>query len=335
MNEKKYYPGIDVLRFLSMMFIVTIHTLQHGNVLSTVVPRTSNYILAYGLFSIVNVGVDVFAIISGFVGYRVEIRRLKWKNFFSQWLIVLFYSMGFMICFSILDGSVSAKNILLSATPITSQTYWYFTSYFFVFLLAPYMNYIVVLNTKKQSFFTLFVGIVAVYLSHRIEGLFSITLLLYLYIVGAMIRKYEIYEAISQRIIKCIMILITVFMIVWKMVLSTYSTKISEICLRYDSPFLIIVSAGWVLLFARMKGFNDRQIKYIHFFAPSVFSVYLINDNPSIRSRVVCNIIPEDAFNNPWILFNAIIISTLLFFVVGLFIDLLRRFLFKKLKIDS
>ncbi|MFQ9469835.1 MAG: hypothetical protein ACLR0S_04335 [Hominenteromicrobium sp.] len=73
---------MDVLRFLSMMFIVTIHTLQHGNVLSTVVPRTSNYILAYGLFSIVNVGVDVFALISGFVGYRVEIRRLKWKNFF-------------------------------------------------------------------------------------------------------------------------------------------------------------------------------------------------------------------------------------------------------------
>lgn len=333
MNEKKYYPGIDVLRFLSMMFIVTIHTLRHGNVLSRVEFQTSNYLMAYSLLAIVNVGVDVFALISGFVGYRDEIRCVKWKNFFSQWLIVLFYSMGFMICFSIVDGSFSAKNILLSATPVTSQTYWYFTSYFFVFLLAPYMNYIVVSNTKKQSFFTLFGGMGALYLSHRIEGLFSITLLLYLYIVGAMIRKYEIYEAISEKIIKSLMILSTLFMISWEMVLSTYSTKIAEICLGYDSPFLIIVSVGWILLFARMKGFNARQIKYIHFFAPSVFSVYLINDNPSIRSRIVCNIIPECAFNNPWILFNAILISTLLFFIAGLFIDLLRRFLFKKFKI--
>lgn len=333
MNEKKYYPGIDVLRFLSMMFIVTIHTLRHGNVLSRVELQTSNYLLAYSLLAIVNVGVDVFALISGFVGYRDEIRRVKWKNFFSQWLIVLFYSMGFMICFSIVDGSFSAKNVLLSATPVTSQTYWYFTSYFFAFLLAPYMNYIVVLNTKKQSFFTLFGGMGALYLSHRIEGLFSITLLLYLYIVGAMIRKYEIYEAISKKIIKCLMIASTLFMIAWEMVLSTYSPKIAEICLGYDSPFLIIVSVGWILLFARMKGFNARQIKYIHFFAPSVFSVYLINDNPSIRSRIVCNIIPECAFNNPWMLFNAILISTLLFFIAGLFIDLLRRFLFKKFKI--
>ena len=179
------------------------------------------------------------------------------------------------------------------------------------------MNYIVVSNTKKQSFFTLFGGMGALYLSHRIEGLFSITLLLYLYIVGAMIRKYEIYEAISEKIIKSLMILSTLFMIAWEMVLSTYSTKIAEICLGYDSPFLIIVSVGWILLFARMKGFNARQNKNIYiFFAPSVFSVYLINDNPSIRSRIVCNIIPECAFNNPWILFNAILISNATIFLL-------------------
>lgn len=142
-----------------MMFIVTIHTLQHGNVLSTVVPRTSNYILAYGLFSIVNVGVDVFALISGFVGYRVEIRRLKWKNFFSQWLIVLFYSMGFMICFSILDGSdFMAKNILLSATPITSQTYWYFTSVFFCFSASTIYELHCCFKYKKTKLFYTFCG---------------------------------------------------------------------------------------------------------------------------------------------------------------------------------
>lgn len=331
MNEKKYYPGIDVLRFLSMMFIVTIHTLQHGNVLSTVVPRTSNYILAYGLFSIVNVGVDVFAIISGFVGYCPEFKILKWKRFFPQWLTVVFYSMVFMLCSAFTEKSFSIRALICALTPITSQTYWYFSSYFFVFVLSPYINYLITTNTKLGNLHLVFLGLGAVYLSHRVEGVFSIVLLLYFYAIGAIIRKYSVYEIISGKLIVLLMIIATIIINVWNCIFSVCSTDIAYIWLRYDSPLLIFVSIGWVLLFARMRHFDVTQIKYLKLFAPSVFSVYLINDSLFVRLNIVCKMIPQSAYNRIWILLFDIVLATILFLLIGIFVDFTRRIIFKRL----
>lgn len=332
MNEKRYYPGIDVLRFLSMMFIVTIHTLQHGNVLSTVVPRTSNYILAYGLFSIVNVGVDVFAIISGFVGYCPEFKILKWKRFFPQWLTVVFYSMVFMFCSAFTEKSFSIRALICALTPITSQTYWYFSSYFFVFVLSPYINCLVASNTKEKNLHILFLGLSAVYLSHRLEGVFSIALLLYFYVVGAIIRKYSVYEHISGKIIVLLMVTTTIIVNIWNCFFSVRSTDIAYIWLRYDSPLLILVSIGWVMLFARMRHFDATQIRYLRLFSPSVFSVYLINDSLFVRSNIVCKMISQSAYNHVWLLLFDILIATILFLLVGLFVDFIRRFIFKGLE---
>lgn len=331
MNEKKYYPGIDVLRFLSMMFIVTIHTLQHGNVLSTVEPRTANYIGAYILFSIVNVGVDVFAIISGFVGYYPEFKNINWKHFFPQWLTVVFYSIVFMFCSTFTEKSFSLRSLLCALTPITSQTYWYFSSYFFVFVLSPYINYLITTNTKKKNLYVVIFGLGVVYLSHRVEGLFSIVLLLYFYMVGAVIRKYSVYEQMSGKIIVLLMVIATIIINVWNFLFSVRSTDIAYIWLRYDSPLLIFVAIGWVLLFARMRHFDIAQIRYLKLIAPSVFSVYLINDNMFVRLNIVCKMIPQSAYNRLWILLFDIMLATILFLLIGLFADFIRRAIFKKL----
>lgn len=335
MNEKRYYPGIDALRFLSMMFIVAIHTLQHGNVLSTVEPQTANYILAYGLLSIVNVGVDVFAIISGFVGYYPELRKINVKRFFSQWLIVVFYSLVFMLCSVFVEKSFSLKLLICAVTPITSQTYWYFSSYFFVFLLSPYINYLIATNTKEKNVHVVIWGLGALYLSHRVDGIFSIVLLLYFYAVGAIIRKYNTHEQISGKIIVLLMATATIVINIWNNVFSERSTEIAYIWLRYDSPLLIVVSIGWVLLFARVRHFGATQIKYLKLFAPSVFSVYLINDSLFVRHNIVRKIIQQNDYNHIWRLLIHILLSTILFLLVGLFVDFIRRSIFKRLKVQD
>lgn len=314
-----------------MMFIVTIHTLRHGGVLSEIEPGTIDYILIYSIFTVVNVGVDIFALISGFVGFRTEMKRVKWRTFFQLWLVVLFYSLIFMLCTTIYDKTFSLNAIFTALTPLTSQTYWYFTSYFFVFLLSPYINYIINTNTKRQCFLMLAFGLCALYLSHRIDGWFSICLLLYLYTVGATIRKYDFCKTIPSIIAGGIILLCSMFITTWATFFSTLSKELSEIWLRYDSPFIIIISVCWVLLFARMNCFTLKGEKVIRIIAPSVFSIYLINDNPFVRENVVARMIPSVTINDPIVLSIAIILSTILFFSFGLLIDLFRRFIFRTL----
>ena len=53
------------------------------------------FYVAYAFLSIVNVGVNVFAIISGFVGYQKGCVSIKWKNLISLWFVVTFYSIIF------------------------------------------------------------------------------------------------------------------------------------------------------------------------------------------------------------------------------------------------
>ena len=69
--ERNY--GIDLLRIISMLAIVLLHVLGHGGVLDTIGNRFgTDYAVAWILEFIAYPAVNVFVLISGFVGYRNE-----------------------------------------------------------------------------------------------------------------------------------------------------------------------------------------------------------------------------------------------------------------------
>ena len=71
MKERNY--GIDLLRILSMFMVVLLHLCGFGGVLSNVKPFSVNYYIAWFLEIVSYCAVDVFALISGFVGAKNEI----------------------------------------------------------------------------------------------------------------------------------------------------------------------------------------------------------------------------------------------------------------------
>lgn len=75
--------GIDVLRLISMFFIITLHTLYHGEIINTCKAGTINHAVSTLLITIVWCGVDIFAIISGFVGYGYEREKSVFTLFSS------------------------------------------------------------------------------------------------------------------------------------------------------------------------------------------------------------------------------------------------------------
>lgn len=315
--ERNY--GIDLLRMISMFFIVILHALTHGGVVEAAVDNFNYYPITL-LLTIVWTGVDIFAVISGFVGVNHKSDH-RISEFIFLWLRVAFYSGGIALILGLLGTEeMSPGSIVKWLAPISNGSYWYFTSYLFVFLLSPAINqYVNDCNANKATI-GLLVGLFLLYLSHTITGIFSPALLLYLYFIGCVIGKYRFHEKICDKTLWRILIVLILFTWVWKLLMG--SRAIANLWLRYDSPTIIGAATCFVMIFAKIK---IKHYKALSFAVPSVFSVYLLNDHQLIRKLFISNrFAPYVAFN-PVVLFGIILGFSALFFMSAIGVDIVRR----------
>lgn len=96
MEERNY--GIDLLRIVSMMMVVLLHVLGQGGILDGSDPLTvkseTAWLLEIGAYSAVN----IYAMISGYVGYG---RKYKYSGLVYLYFQVLFYTVPTTIIFYI------------------------------------------------------------------------------------------------------------------------------------------------------------------------------------------------------------------------------------------
>ena len=134
-NKKKVRnPGIDLMRLIGMYIIVMNHMLFIGNAFQ----KFHNH---YRQLNILHILTDWhnngFALLSGVVGYKTH----KYSNLLYLWLTVLFYSVGIHIFIQNFKKQFIIKNdISKEFFPIIFRRYWYFTSYFGMYLYLPIIN---------------------------------------------------------------------------------------------------------------------------------------------------------------------------------------------------
>ena len=146
MKNKRNY-GIDLLRSFSMCMVITLHFLGHGGVLQNV-NNGANYGIAWLMEAITYAAVDIFATISGFVGWSPEEKRNRAKNFIQLWMQVSFYSLVISIITYLFHNEIGVIGILRGLFPIANDTYWYFTAFFLLTLLMPALNRLI---TKSEN----------------------------------------------------------------------------------------------------------------------------------------------------------------------------------------
>ena len=103
--------GIDLLKIVSMLMIVTLHMLGHGGVLDDMPPMSRCYQVAW-LIEIACYGaVNCYALASGFLTARCNIRKLM-----ELWLQVMFYSLMITIVMdcTVLHGTISREEWIYS-----------------------------------------------------------------------------------------------------------------------------------------------------------------------------------------------------------------------------
>ena len=204
MTKRNY--GIDLLRLVLMYMVCILHVLGRGGILAL---GSSVGKIEYAVFMLIEIfayfAVDAFAIISGYMASYDK--PLRPRKIIGMWFQVFFYSFAVTAIFALfgLYSDFSGKAVMGAVFPLTFGTFWYFTSYFAVFLFAPVINRFISdmsENTAKKifiAFFLIFSVAESVNFAFKTAGGYSGIWLIVLYILGASAKKANLFAEKKTR----------------------------------------------------------------------------------------------------------------------------------------
>ncbi len=292
--------GIDLLRCFAMAMVVMLHTLSRSGLLTETEIPSLKYEVVWFIEIFCYCAVNCFVIISGFVGLRSKFRL---SRILLLWLQVVFYNVVFTVTIQAIHGDINAVDIVRDFLPVTTSAYWFFTQYFVLCFLMPFINKLIVSISLRQN--GIFVGVMILFFSvipmlcaMPVDFLgkfesdifftkrgYSVIWMAVMYILGAFIKRLA-EENILCRIKSKVLITLVICsdFLIWIIHYFCVNGKKSVshyFVIAYTSPFVVISAVSMVILFSRMH-FNRTFEKLIAFFSAGAFSVYLIHSNSEI-----------------------------------------------------
>lgn len=344
LTDNKRNSGIDFLRIISMIMIVTLHLLGHGGIINEYEMFTAGHYSAWTLEIIAYCAVNCYALISGYVGIS---SKFRYSNILNLCINVVFYTLIITSLFGIFSpGSVNLQTFKKAVFPYAYNVYWYFTAYFCMYFFVPFFNHLI--NTLKHNestalvfslffIFSLLPTIVQSDISHTFSG-YSALWLSVLYLIGAYIRKHNIGSATKKSTLillyfTCIAInCFSKFFVEYGSV-HLWSTAVnSNMLINYCSPTVLATAVLMLIIFSKLKC-GKKSEKIISFFAPLTFGVYLIHDEPLIRSRFITQKLIFLTELHPALMILSVIGISIAIWIACSFLDKIRLELFKLLKI--
>ncbi len=343
-KERNY--GIDLLRIISMLMVVILHVLGQGGILGNVSNLTFEGEVFWALEILCYGAVNIYAIISGLVGYKSKHKGSSIINLCFQVLFFAVIIAGIDLIFLLKNNTpISISNVFFNFFP-SIKGYWYFSAYFCLFFFMPILDTIIdivpksVLKSTAYFCFIIFCCWTQLYTSvSNLNNGYSVLWLAILYLVGAYISKYKPFKNYSfLRCLSLFFILIAIT-IASRIVIGLLTNKILRrpvflnVLVSYTSPTIAMSSIFLVLAFSKLN-FNKKVAKTIGFVAPLSFGVYLIHCNPIVFALMKNSFV--------WIIEQPILLGLLLvigvslcIMTVCLFLDFIRTQIFKLLKIKK
>lgn len=333
--------GISVARLIAMLFVIIYHILSHGGLLFQAEKGTLNYNICWFIQGIVYCAVNLFAIISGYVGVKSSYR---YGRFISLWITTFSYAVGMNFIFMAFGVSVSKQEIFNSLHPITSIYYWYISTYSLLFLFIPILNKAIKGSNLKQKI-AMICGCVLILLVQLLNNDNKYSLggfsghnsfwLIFLYIIGGAIATESILlERIRQkRLIILLGALITVIFLA-QYPLGYLHENYRWTLIRNTSP-LIVMEAVLIFLICRNLKFNKRFEKLINLAAPATFSIYLIHDHHIFRQIFILDKFAKYSHENVIVLLGVIFGSSIAIFIGAIIIDKIRIYIINFIGLET
>ena len=339
--------GIDLLKIVSMVMIVTLHMLGHGRILESLPLMSHVYQTAWLLEILCYGAVNCYALVSGFLLAHCRANKL-----FELWLQVLFYSVIITVFMSLtfMRGTFPKEDWIYAFFPIVLQKNWYISAYFGMMCFIPFLN-LGIEKIDKLFFQKILKGIFFMYILLPvivkcllraninidpitfIQG-YSAIWLCVLYLFGAYIRKYVDYKNIGKKKSFFCFILMSALNFISKMIMEqTGHFPFANVLVDYTSPTVFIGSLALLLFFANVEINNIKLKNIIITLSNATLGVYLLHDNYMIRNTIVSRLFTYElhhaAYKTALLKLIVVVISV---YLICSFIDLLRGKFFDIIK---
>lgn len=327
--------SFDLLRIISMLMIVVLHVNSHGGVLNNISQVNTTIARLFEYFSVC--AVNVFVLISG---YFLSDSTFKLSRVIKLLLQVWFYSWVINIIMVLAgEATLSAKDLISIAFPISYKEYWFITAYIIMYLLSPALNSLIKSLTQHQHKLLIITLFLLTSVWHDlipasdplfINNGYSFFWFIVLYLISAYIKKYDF----SLKKPACVYFVCCVAMFLSSMILHAIVNghTLLENYLPVDHfgkycSVLNVISSISLFCF-----FRKTRIKHGDIFsriAPYIFGVYLIHDNIHLRDFIWINLFKLS--NNDTHIIPHAVIAVLCTFVICLLFDYLRSIIFSLL----
>ena len=324
-TNKTRYIGIECCRIIAMLMICNLHVLGMGGVLDKVGNQKDiYYFLANILEAFSYPAVNIFILISGYVGIYSQFSYKKMSKF---WLQIIFYTISITLAFAVFSkSSVTPTEWFYALTPISNGQYWYMSCYFGLMLIAPLLNQ-AILTMKKELLLPIITGgfiyfsIIPTIFKQDSLGIwrgYSVLWMILLYIVGAIIRKFK-YESYFQswKVILGILLLTSLTFVLYFFNYEQWRS--------YSSPTVTFQGILIFLLCLSIKNIPPSLEKIVLLLSPLTLGVYLFHVHPLIFRRIIPTIhtlVEEQEFSMFVII---ILVMTLVLFFSGAIIEYFRN----------
>lgn len=333
--------NLDALRSLSMLMVVIWHFFFYAigsGSFPVSLSGTINYAISELIVISSNVCVNIFVLIAG---YFLLDRKFHTKRVLLLWFEVVFYSLGITLIGALLsEENVNFESYLYALFPITSDSYWFFTDYFGLVILAPFLSKTAMALTQKEYIFFLMSLVIlcctfslSIPLGNTMGASKGYSLLWFiaLFFWGAYYKRFG--TCLTKR--KCRMFLLLtvgfVFLFCVGKTLYRFFCKgtYPEIEFIAYNGFAFPLSILLFLFFLNLScrsGFLPTLLSSV---SPYSFGVYLITEHYLVRPFLWNNCIPWlKCLDAPWFIPLSLTFCVLVFFI-SIGIDWVRNLFFK------
>ena len=311
-----------------MILVVVLHVCGQGGLIGKVRTGTGNWYVVWLFECFAYPAVDIFALISGFVGPDGR-EGYRAGRIGAYWLRVLFYTVFITAAYALLPGGVSGGQWLLALLPVTHGQYWYMTAFFGLLIVKPILVRAVQSASDRDAVwflslsFLLF-SVLPTAFSRSVYGLsggYSLIWLVLLFLSGGMIRKLKWEERVRWYAAALLLLIGSA---------ATFAGKVFGAggLVKYTSPTVLLSAVGWLLLFSRMKIRRGRKV--LAYFSEASLSCYLIHVHPLVWETVMKGI-SLPLLKEPWpVAALGIALFSAGIFLLTAILDFPRQCLFRK-----
>lgn len=191
-QTKPYGIGLDILRVMAMFFVIMVHSTTFYGFYDEGVNSIGNFFAAFSRY-LSYTCVPIFLLLTGYLNcHKTPTLRyyLKLIRFIIEYVISGVIVFAFNKLFT--ESPMSFGNLISGLFNFTFPSYsWYVDMFIGLFLIAPFLNYILKALTNKQKLIFVIVLIFA-FSNFKISPWWSSAYPLIYYFIGAILRDTKI-----------------------------------------------------------------------------------------------------------------------------------------------